>query len=197
MLLQLAVGPVCIFIFQTAVSSGMAPAILGVVGVTLIDGLFILGAIQGLGHLLSKNAVSKKWIRAFGAGVLMVFGLSILVGSFGYTLIPSLSFSGVENVHNVFVATLLLTLSNPLTIVFWTGVFSTQLIDEKMSKKNMYVFGTGAVLSTAVFLSGVSVLGVLAGVFVTPGVIEVMNGIVGLGLIGFGLKGFIKMRSAQ
>jgi threonine/homoserine/homoserine lactone efflux protein len=100
-------------------------------------------------------------------------------------------------VHNTFIATLLLTLSNPLTIIFWTGVFSTRVVDDGMSKRDMYVFGTGAVLSTALFLTSVSYLGAIAGVFVTSGLMQAMNGLVGLVLIGFSVKGLARIRSAQ
>lgn len=61
MILQLAVGPVCLFIFQTAVSSGALIAFLGVAGVSVVDAAFIIAAIFGLGAILNKkNEQIKK-----------------------------------------------------------------------------------------------------------------------------------------
>jgi len=45
MILQIAVGPLCLFIFQTAVTSGFFTAMIGVMGVALVDALYIL-AVQ-------------------------------------------------------------------------------------------------------------------------------------------------------
>lgn len=72
MLLQIAVGPICLFVFQTAAAHGFTSAMSGVIGVTLIDALYILAAICGLGTLIEhyknfkNNSVfwsySSHWI---------------------------------------------------------------------------------------------------------------------------------------
>ncbi len=87
---------------------------------------------------------------------------------------------------------LLLTLSNPLTILFWAGVFSTKLAEENFQRNQVYTFGGGAVLSTAVFLSVVSLLGSLMNAYVPQTFISVLNGLVGLVLIVFGLRTMFK-----
>ena len=48
MLLQIAIGPVCLLILQTAISSGFATAESGVLAVALVDALFIFAAIWGI-----------------------------------------------------------------------------------------------------------------------------------------------------
>ena len=101
MILQLAVGPVCLFIFQTAVSSGALIALLGVAGVSLIDGTFIIAAILGLGAILNDNEQIKKVIKLFGAVILILFGSSTILGVIGVNILPSLSLSGVQTVENV------------------------------------------------------------------------------------------------
>ncbi len=192
MLLQLAIGPVCIFIFQTALTSGVLAALLGVMGVAVVDGLFILAAILGLGTILNKNRTSRVILGYFGALVLVLFGFGTLAGAFGRSVIPSLSLGGVQSVENVFAKTLLLTLSNPMTILFWTGVFSTRVIEEKMSRRDMYGFGGGAVLSTLAFLSAVSVTGDLLGVFISGQIMRMLNMVVGCVLILFGMRSMQK-----
>ncbi|WP_313893417.1 LysE family transporter [Psychrobacillus sp.] len=192
MLLQIAVGPICVFIFQTAAASGFWAAEIGVVGVVIIDALFILAAIFGIGALLNTYKKAKEMMLYFGAGVLIVFGLSNVVGFFGVTLMPSLDFLSEQSMESVFWKTLILTLSNPLTIIFWAGVFSTKIVEEKIGQLDIYFFGLGALLSTFLFLTTISILGSFLTVFLAPVVLKVLNLLVGLVLMGFGIKALAK-----
>lgn len=188
MLLQIAVGPICLFIFQTATALGFFSAIIGVLGVTIIDGIFILAAILGIGTLLDTYKNVKKPIQYFGAIILIIFGLSNIIGVIGISIIPSMSFLAKQSVDSVFLKTLILTLSNPLTILFWAGVFSSKIIEEHMNKSDMYLFGLGAILSTILFLTLISALGHSANVFLSSTILDYLNILVGIGLIIFGIK---------
>lgn len=188
MLLQVAIGPVCVFIFQTAITSGFITAESGVLAVVFIDVLYILLAILGIGTLLEKSSKTKITLKYFGAFVLVVFGLNNILGAFNISFLPSLNLAASNNTNSVFIKVLLLTLSNPLTILFWAGVFSTKLAEEDMDKKEVYLFGFGAVLSTAIFLSVIALSGSLINSFINEIIITVLNIIVGIALIFFGIK---------
>jgi len=188
MILQIAVGPLCLFIFQTAVTSGFFTAMIGVLGVVIVDALYILAAIFGIGIIIGKYKNLKKMIKYFGSIVLIVFGISIILEVFGFSLIPSLNFLSKQSMESIFLKVLVLTLSNPLTILFWVGVFSTKLSEANMNRKDMYYFGLGAVLATISFLTLVSIAGIFINNFLNPVVLKILNIIVGLVLIVFGLK---------
>lgn len=188
MFLQIAVGPICIFIFQTAATSGFLTAETGVLGVAMIDGLYILAAIWGIGNILNKYRKLKEIIRYFGAAVLVVFGLSSIIGVFGLSIFPNLNFLSPQSIETVFWKTLVLTLSNPLTILFWAGVFATKLVEENIKQKDIYSFGLGAVLSTLIFLTFISILGSFLTIFFDPVVLKVLNVIVGMTLVIFGIR---------
>lgn len=192
MLLQIAVGPVCLFIFQTAVTSGFFVALTGVVGIAIIDALYILAAIYGIGALLNRYEKAKRIIKYLGALVLIIFGLSNLLGIFGVSMLPSLNFLSTQSTESVFFKVLILTLSNPLTMLFWVGVFSTKVSEEDMDLKDMYFFGFGAVMSTIIFLTIISVVGNFVNNLLDPFLLSLLNCIVGLVLIGFGVKTAIK-----
>jgi len=188
MILQIAVGPLCLFIFQTAVTSGFFTAMIGVLGVVMVDALYILAAIFGIGIIIGKYKNLKKMIKYFGSIVLIVFGISIILEVFGFSLIPSLNFLSKQSMESIFLKVLVLTLSNPLTILFWVVVFSTKLSEANMNRKDMYYFGLGAVLATISFLTLVSITGIFVNNFLNPVVLKILNIIVGLVLIVFGLK---------
>ena len=192
MLLQIAVGPVCLFIFQTAASSGFAAAETGVLGVAIVDALFIAAAILGIGALISRYPKAEKFLKNFGAAVLLIFGISIIAGVFGVSIVPSLDFNQKQSAGDVFIKAMLLTLSSPLTILFWAGVFSSKISEENMLRRDMYFFGLGAVLSTLFFLTFISILGRLVNSLLNPDLLSALNIVVGLLLIGFGIKTALK-----
>jgi len=187
-LLQIAIGPVCIFLFHTAATSGLLIALTGVLGVAVVDALYILLAIFGIGTLINKYESAKKILAYFGAIIFILFGLSIILETLGIQLLPNLSFISSENVQSVFKKTMILTLSNPLTILFWAGVFSAKITENNMSRKDMYYFGFGAILSTLFFLSLIAALGVFVGLFLTDSILKILNISVGLLLIYFGIR---------
>ena len=192
MMLQLAIGPICMLIFQIAASSGLLVALTGVIAVTLVDGLYIFSAIMGIGAILKKYKKSTNAIKLFGAFILIIFDLSIITGAFNIPIIPSLKLISSQSNTNVFYKILLLTLSNPITIVFWVGVFSAKLTEDNMSKKDMFCFGFGSVLSTLVFLSFVSSLGTLLNILLNNFIINILNVIVGFIIVLFGIKTALK-----
>ncbi|AKA68811.1 LysE family translocator [Clostridium scatologenes] len=191
MLLQFAIGPVCIFIFQIASSKGFYTAETGVLGATLIDGLFIFAAIIGISSIIERQNI-KLTLKIFGAVVLFIFGLSTILNQFNVNFLPSLSIQNTINTNNVFFHSLIITASNPLTIVFWSGVFLSKITEENMKKTDIYLFAFGALLSTMFFLTLISLTGNFANTFLSVSIIQTLNIIVGFLLIYFSIKMFLK-----
>ena len=173
MLLQLAIGPVCLFVFGTAVDQGFTAAFAAVLGTALTDGSEIVLAILGM--------------RA----VLAFFGISSILGSFDINLLPSFTSGGVLQA-NAFVKAVLLALSNPLTVVFWAGIFASKIQTEGMKGRDLWWFGGGCVLATLTFLTGVAWLGAFAGAKVPALVVKGLNLVVGAALLLFAIRTFTK-----
>jgi Putative threonine efflux protein len=188
MLLQIAVGPVCLLVLQTAVASGFRAAEAGVAAVVLVDAAYIFAAILGMGALFSRFPRAGIVLKYFGAGVLLLFGAANILCVFGINILPGGGSAGPAHGGGFFLTMLLLTASNPLTILFWAGVFSTKLASEHFTRAQVSAFGAGAVLSTAVFLTGAAFLASLAKAYISAAVINMLNLAVGLVLILFGLR---------
>lgn len=189
MLLQLAVGPVALFIFQTALVSGFRSAVTGVIGVALVDALFIAAAVAGIGTFLHKDKAALV-MNTCGAIILAAFGISTVLGVFGLGFIPGLNLAQGVKAGSVFQRALLITASNPLTILFWAGVFSARLAQGDVKGSETYTFGSGAVLATLFFLTLIALMGMTTGQFLPDTMIRVMNAAVGLLLIYYGVKLF-------
>ena len=193
MLLQFAVGPMCLLVFRTSASSGFLSGFMLVLAIALVDVIYI--TLSGLGvAALINNDRAKLVMKLIGAAVLVLFGVSFVLGEFNIRLFPVISlFSDVSN-PNIFIQGLVLTASNPLTIIFWSSVFSAQVVEHGLSRSQLVLFGAGCVLSTLSFLTAVDILGLAFGTFLPELVIKVLNIVVGFVLIYFGIRLLLKKR---
>ncbi len=191
MLLQLAVGPMCVMVFQTSATYGLLISLSLVLAIAIVDAIYIALSGLGIAAILNNNRV-KYIIKIFGCIVLVLFGANTIAGAFHLTLLPSITlFSNISG-RSIFVQGLLLTASNPLTIIFWSGVFSTQIIEHNYNTRQLFFFGFGCVLSTLCFLSLIAILGTVISGFLSQNVIEFLNICVGIILIYFGIRLLLK-----
>lgn len=194
-MLQVAIGPVCFFIFQISISKGILPALLGTLGVTLIDGIYILSAILGIGKVIKKNKNIEKILKYFGSIVLIIFGFYIFISTIKNSSFETSNVALILK-YNPFVNACLLTLSNPLTIMFWTGVFASKTAQENLNLKELSLFGLGSLLSTLIFLLMISIIGSFTKIFIGQYLIVILNILVGFILIFFGIKPYITTKTA-
>ena len=194
MLLQIAIGPMCLMVFNTAKNAGFGVAMSLVLAVALVDAFYIALASIGVSKLLEKDSV-KKVFKVVGALVLILFGLNIILGVFGINLIPGLNLKPTSS--SVFIQGLVMTLSNPLTIAFWGSVLTTKIIEEQFDKKELLVFSCGLVSATLLFMTFVAILGTVLSNFISPAVANVLNIFVGALIIYFGLKMLLKKEKAE
>ena len=191
MLLQFAIGPMCIMVFNTATTYGFLNGLFLVLAITLVDGLYITLSGLGVAIIINKEKVKRvfKWL---GFIVLLLFGLNTIVQGISSTIIPDISFNADTTNQSVFMQGLLLTASNPLTIIFWSGVFSAQVAENHLSKKQLILFSFGCILSTIIFLTAVALCGSLLKGFLPSILIQGLNILVGVILIVLGFRLLLK-----
>ncbi len=192
MLLQIAVGPVCLFIFHAAIEWGFGAAVGGVFGAAAVDAMFIIAAFFGMGTLIEKRPALRRWLKFAGAAVLVLFGINLIAGAFSCGFLPEIDIGDAGAAEGVFLRSAAITLSNPLTIIFWAGVFAQRMAEEALHRRDMAVYGIGAVLSTIVSLALVAALGGITNMFISADAIRVLNALVGLVLIVFGIRTALK-----
>jgi threonine/homoserine/homoserine lactone efflux protein len=186
-ILQLAIGPMCLMVLNVSATSGFFSGLYLVSAIAVIDALYIGLACFGISSVINKKHV-KTVIRIGGCIVLVFFGINTISGAFGFAFLPKLALFSVTSAQNLFIQGLLLTASNPLTIIFWSGLFSKQIVENNWSKIEMFLFSAGCVISTILFLSFIALLGSVLGSFLTDLPIKILNTAVGLLLIFFGIK---------
>ena len=125
-----------------------------------------------------------------GGAVLILFGLNTLLGAFGKSLLPGLSLQ-VDSA-SVFLQGLVLTLSNPITIVFWGSVLTGKIIEDDLKARELRVFSLGLVSATLFFLSAIAGLGTVLSSFLPEAVSMGLNVLVGVLIVFFGVKMMVK-----
>ena len=189
MLLQMAVGPMCLLVFNTAQNMGLLRAFSLVIAIALVDAFYIASANIGISRLLDTPKCKKifKWLGAF---VLMLFGANIILSEFGLHIIPALNLKPTTT--SIFLQGIILTLSNPMTIIFWSGILVDKILQDKFQKNELVVFSFGLVSATLIFLSCVAVLGTLLSTFIPNNISVLLNVIVGMIIVCFAIKLLIK-----
>ena len=191
MLLQLAVGPMCLMVFNTAQRSGFLPAFSLVLAIALVDAFYIGLAALGAGSLLERER-AKKLVPLLGGAVLLLFGANIALGAFGRGFIPGLAVDAPAG--SLFVQGLILTLSNPLTVVFWGSVLTAKIVEDGLKSRALTLFSGGAVSATLLFLTAVAALGTVLGSFIPEPLSAALNLAVGIAIAGFGVRMMIKKK---
>lgn len=191
LVLQLAIGPIFFFIINIALQKTILDGLSAALAVTIVDYIYIILAILGVGKLLEKKRI-KDVLGISGAVVLALFGV-IMVLSVNNTDTGSISgTAGGTDYLSSFLSAFLLTISSPLTIVFWTSLFSAKAVEKGYTKQQLKVFGFSAGLTTIIFLGISVVVFSLLKASIPLTLIKVLNVLVGVLLILYGIIRFVK-----
>ena len=123
MTLSIAIGPIALIIIRNGIQHGKVAAIKSALGAAFGDLFFSAFAFAGASLIVGFLSNHQKLLSAASALILIIFGLYIIYGEF-----KTKTDSGTSSKNIGFTATLMLTISNPLTILA-ISAFATQ-IDE-------------------------------------------------------------------
>lgn len=184
LILQISVGPVCIAILQKGIDQGFGHAFAMVWGAVLVDALYILLSVAGVSALMTIGP-ARMAIGLGGALLLLIFGLRYLRAPAGIARAQHRSESPLKSLTYGVV----LTLTNPLTILFWAGVLGAMMSTRTFDQAGgMVYFAIGCVAATFLFLTAVALAGHFLERFLNDRLALWLNRAVGLFLIGFAIK---------
>lgn len=190
LILQLAIGPVFIFVANTVFQKGTVEGILAVIAVTIVDYIYIVLAILGVGKIFEKPNIRDVFVIVSSI-VLVVFGIVVIkngIGLIDKNLI-------LENIKiSSFTQAFVLTLSSPLTIVFWTSIFASKADEYMLNKRELIVFGIACGLATLLFLGVCVIFLSWLKIMISYVIIQSLNFIVGILLIFYGVVRLKKIK---
>ncbi len=184
LLLQISVGPVCIAVLHKGLTQGFRHAFAMVWGVALVDALYILLSMLGVSALLQVEA-ARRVVGLAGVALLLFFGVRYLLSAAE----PVQRQQQTSSLGRSFGFGAGLTMTNPLTILFWAGVLGATMSTRSFDGPGeVALFALGCVLATLAFLSAVAGAGHLLERALTPRLSLWLNRGVGLFLIAFAAK---------
>jgi threonine/homoserine/homoserine lactone efflux protein len=193
--LQLAIGPVFFFVTNVTLQRTLLDGLAAVVAVTIVDYLYIILAIVGVGKAF-ENVKAKTIFGITGSLVLIVFGI-IIMKSVSDSGISNTVTSTSNNFISSFTSAFFLTISNPLTIIFFSGVFTAKTVEYNYTKSNLNLFGFSVGLATVIFLGSSVIVFSLLRESIPVVVLKILNFIVGFALVWYGITSIIKIGRHQ
>jgi len=196
LVLQLAVGPVFFFVVGIAMQQSVFHGLAAVAGVTVADYFYIALSLFGVGRLLERPRV-KNIMRVLSACIIIFFGLLMIYAALRTVQGGASPTDRTGRIFACFIAAMMLTLSSPLTILFWTGLFSAKAMEHDYNRRQLLVFGYSAGLSTVLFL-GTAVIAVsLIKQGLPTGMLHLLNLPVGVILIINGILRLVNGRTKR
>lgn len=191
LILQLAIGPVFFFIINLALQRTIFDGLIGALAVTIVDYFYITLSIIGLGKLL-ENGKIKIMFGIISSIVLIIFGFTIIKGVISEGILIS-TITNSTSLFSSFSSVFLLTITSPMTIVFFTSIFTAKALEYSYTKKELFIFGFGTGLATLLFMGTSVILSSLIKGSIPILLIQILNLIVGCLLIGYGGIRFVKL----
>lgn len=194
--LQLAIGPVFFFILGITVDTNLTNGLFAILAVTIVDYFYITLSIIGVGKLLQRKKINLVF-GILSSLILTLFGaLIIYKGIYGITNPDHMStiiWTPISSFSSCFV----LTISSPLTIVFFGSIFSSKAIESGYQKGQLIFFGVGTGAATFLFLTLTIFIVEFFKSDISYTIVQVVNCIVGLVIIYYGmtrLQDFLRKR---
>ncbi|MBI3632135.1 MAG: LysE family transporter [Candidatus Vogelbacteria bacterium] len=183
--LQLALGPVFFFILNLTLQRTTLDGLAGALAIALVDCTYITLSILGISKLLEHVKV-KKIFGTISSIILIIFGAIIIKGLTSASA-TSIAVVNTSNILTSFVSVFLMGISSPMTIVFYTSLFTAKALEYNYTQSELYIFGLGTGSATLLFMSATVVLFSLIKSAVPLLLIQALNLIVGCLLIAYGI----------
>lgn len=151
MILQLALGPLFFYIVGIAINSNFKTAFAAIIAVVVVDYIYIILSIAGIGAILEKEKI-KKVVSIISSIILLIFGIYFIYNALFSTINISNDNYSIS-IIGTFTTAFILTISSPLTIIFWSSIFTTKSVEKGYKKSELLFFGLAAGFATLLFLT--------------------------------------------
>lgn len=188
LLLTVLVGPVFFTLIQTSIEKGFDKAILVAIGIFFSDVAYIALAYLGVSQLL-ENSGYDQWIAYGGGIILILFGIGSLFSSRRKARVVEKSVSA-KGFWRFILKGFFINGVSPFVLIFWIAAMSLATVEYGYSGTDLVVFFVMILL--IVFTTDV-LKAHLAGKLrqlMTPRLFKILNVLVGISLIGFGIRMF-------
>lgn len=186
LLLAVLIGPVFFTLIQTSLEKGFKKAMLVAIGIAMSDIAYIFLAYFGVSKFLRSTGHDKS-VAYIGGAILLAFGLFNLMRARQNVKFSSKAVEARGFFRHIFKGFLINGIS-PFVLLFWVGAMG--LATAKYSYEGTELIMFFAIIISVVLLTD-ALKAYLAGKlrsYFTPRLFKILNVVVGIALILFGLR---------
>lgn len=179
------IGPINAAQFDKGIKNGFLHAWLLGLGAMLADGFYMLCVYFGLVHFIETPFI-KSFLYLFGCFVLTYTGVESF---FNAGKIFSNQYRTNESLRKSFSTGFLMSISNPLTILFWLGIYGSVLAKTMQTVNSGQLFIYSSAIFIGLFIWDVTMAGVASSFrkLLNSTLLKSISILSGLSLIGFGV----------
>ncbi|HEY0828378.1 MAG TPA: LysE family transporter [Bacilli bacterium] len=183
--LSAPIGPINAAQLDKGIKGGFMSAWLLGVGAMTADILYMILVYLGVVHFI-ETPFMKTFLWLFGFFVLIYTGVESLQSA---SRMAEVRTSGVESNSRSFLSGFLLSLSNPLTILFWLGIYGSVLAETAATYRthDLVIYSCAIILGVSLWDLSMACLASSFRKFLTTRILTFISILSGLSLIGFGL----------
>jgi len=187
-LLAFLVGPVFFTIIQTSVEKGFGNGALVAVGVSISDVIYVTICYFGLFQFLN-DPHSKTNMAYLGGGILIAFGLYHLVVKARRSKLVSFHAAEEKRPLKYMLKGFVINGITPMVFIFWIGTISFATVEFHYSSGfEFFVFFTALLATVLATDIAKAFLADKLRRLITHRFLTIMNVVVGICLMGFGLR---------
>jgi threonine/homoserine/homoserine lactone efflux protein len=178
------IGPTNIEMIRRGLKGGFWSCLLFGAGVEVALVAYLAAIFGGL-SFLTEVELFNVVLSAFGILVLFYMGYVNIKDAFEHHSL-NLDAKGQDDRH--FVSGILLTITNPAVLLFWSGIIGANVAARDFSLHNSLMISGGILIGVTIWFLALSALLHGGRKHITPKVFRYVSAIAGLVLIGFGLS---------
>jgi L-lysine exporter family protein LysE/ArgO len=178
------IGPVNAAQIDKGIKNGFLHAWMIGVGAMIADIFYMVLVFLGVVHMINQPFV-KTFLWLFGCFVLTYTGVESLVSARKLHIMEE---RGLASLGKTLTTGFLMSLSSPLSILFWLGIYGSVLAETAAVADRTQLLYYSSGIIAGIMLWDFTMAGV-AGVFrkfMTQGILSAISVLSGLSLIGFG-----------
>ncbi len=177
------IGPTNIEMIRRGLKNGFHACILFASGVEIALIIYLITIFAGL-SFLTQVEIFNIILSLFGVIVLFYLGYVSIKDFINQRIIDPIE---VAKEKNHFVSGIILTISNPAVLLFWSGIIGANMAAKESNLNNALLVSVGILIGVTIWFLFISTIIHKGRNYITPRIFGFISGIAGLVLIGFGI----------